>query len=192
MTTARAEAQIKRFLCVFPFPITSPHSLSLSLSLALVSCSFLLLSFSCPRSRAINHKLSLLSEMTLSFFVFNLALAASVRAHTGFWAPGMYCKGVCLSFFPISCSFVTGLCRVATQLCSCSMFVKQGTTGKDDQNSNAIVQPLYQLPFNQWWCKFLSRCHLLSSVADVVYQLVQSTMLTMCVATRSPPRPRQT
>lgn len=103
--------------------------------------------------------------MAISLYVSVLAFSASVRAHTGFWAPGMYCKGVRNSVS--YCSFESSFPRDAVRRSDRSLILfdiisMQGNTGTDDQNSNAIVQPLYQLPFNQWWSKSLSPYHSLT------------------------------
>lgn len=43
--------------------------------------------------------------MALSLYVFTLALVASVHAHAGFWARGMYCLGV-RPYYPFGDSFL--------------------------------------------------------------------------------------
>jgi hypothetical protein len=58
----------------------------------------------------------MLASTTLSL----LALAAAVHAHTGAFAPGMYCKG-------------------------------GNDPTKDDQNTNTVVNPLYQMGKSTWW-----------------------------------------
>jgi hypothetical protein len=56
-----------------------------------------------------------------------LALVAATQAHTGAWAPGMYCRGG-----PVA--------------------------GEDNQNTNTVVNPLYQFSKEDWWFQHERGC----------------------------------